>query len=279
MQPTDLETHLDDMAALSQSLSGCLSVREVRFLALAAATIPPSLGDLLEIGSFKGKSTTVLAKSVALAGGDRVVAVDPLTLPASTDPSINAGESLPDIFWETLEANDVRDMVEFHQLRSEELATNWNRPLRFLWIDGDHTYTGAKTDFDNFAQHLRPGSVVAFHDVLHPAEGPIRTFCEQVLLSSAFGPCGLCGSIGWAQFVGAGPRSDSYSNRKITLFRKLSRLIQFVALGRTPKTTNPMRYKILRPLVPHGNMKTSTWENEIGKNLPVEGDKEVATGA
>ena len=258
------------MSSLAVRLSGCLSVREVRFLALAAATLPPSLGDVLEIGSFKGKSTTVLAKSAALVGGDRVVAVDPLTLPASTDPSIEAGESLADLFWETLERNGVRNMVEFHQLRSEELAPDWNRPLRFLWIDGDHTYQGARTDFDNFAHHLRPGSLVAFHDVLHPAEGPIRTFCEQVLLSSAFGPCGICGSIGWAQFVGAGPQSDAHAERKIALFRKLSRLIQFVALGRTPNSTSPLRYRILRPLVPHGDVNPNSWIKEIGTNLPVE---------
>ncbi len=205
MQTNDIELHLDNMASLSKSLGGCLSVREARFLALAAATIPPALGEVLEIGSFKGKSTTVLARSVSLVGGDRVFAVDPLTLPAATDPSIESGESLPDIFWDTLETNGVRDMVEFHQLRSEDLAPDWNRPLRLLWIDGDHTYKGTKTDFDNFAHHLRPGSVVAFHDVLHPAEGPIRVFCEQVLLSSAFGPCGLSGSIGWAQYMGTRP--------------------------------------------------------------------------
>ena len=210
MPLTEIQGHLDDMAALSQNLGGCLSVREARFLALAAATLPPSLGEVLEIGSFKGKSTTLLAKAVGLAGGDHVVAVDPLTLPATTDPSIELDESLPEIFWDTLDINGVRDVVEFHQLRSEELALTWDRPLRFLWIDGDHTYKGTKTDFDNFAQHLRPGSVVALHDVLHPAEGPARVFCEQILLSSAFGPRGLCGSIGWAQFVGAGQQSEPY---------------------------------------------------------------------
>ena len=266
------------MAALSESLSGCLSAREVRFLALAAATLPPSLGEVLEIGSFKGKSTTVLAKSVALAGGDRVVAVDPLTLPAATDPPIESGESLSDIFWDTLDANGVRDMVEFHQLRSEELAPDWDRPLRFLWIDGDHTHKGAKSDYDNFAHHLQPGSVVAFHDVLHPAEGPIRTFCEQVLLSPAFGACGLCGSIGWAQYVGGGSQGDAHAERKITLFRKLSRLIQFVALGRTPKNTNPLRYRMLRPLVPHGEINPQAWKKEIDRSLPVFGDGKLATG-
>jgi len=270
LQPSYLDSHLDDMVALSDSLSGHLSNREVRFLALVAATLPPSLGDVLEIGSFKGKSTTVLAKSVSLSGGNLVVAVDPLNLPSSTDPSIECGESLPDLFWETLEANGVRHLVEFHQLRSEELALTWDRSLRLLWIDGDHTYQGATADFDNFARHLKPGSIVAFHDVLHPFEGPIRTFCERVLLSPAFGPCGVCGSIGWAQYVGPASHSVAYVSRKLTLYRKLSRLIPLVALGRAPNYSHPFLYKVMRPLVPHSGVDPNAWIAEVGNNLPTE---------
>ena len=270
VQSSDIKEHIDEMAALSRNLGGCLSIRETRFLALAAAVMPPSLGEVLEIGSFKGKSTTLLAKSVGMAGGDRVVAVDPLDLPAETDPALERGESLPEIFRHTITSNGVEDIVEFHQLRSDELAAGWDRPLRLLWIDGDHTYQGARTDFDLFARYLQPGSVIAMHDVLHPAEGPIRVFCEQVLLSSAFGPCGLCGSIGWAQYLGENGRSADYAGQKIRLYRKLSRLIQFVALGRTPKSTNPLRYRILRPLVPHGEVRADRWRQEIEQNLPVD---------
>ena len=270
LHPSNLGSHLDDMVALSDKLSGHLSGREVHFLALVAATLPPSLGDVLEIGSFKGKSTTVLAKSVSVNGGNLVVAVDPLNLPSSTDPSIESGESLPDMFWNTLEANGVRHLVEFHQLRSEELALTWDRSLRLLWIDGDHTYEGATADFDNFAHHLRPGSIVAFHDVLHPVEGPIRAFCERVLLSPAFGPCGVCGSIGWGQYVGPTSNNDSYSSRKLRLYRKLSRLIPLVALGRAPNYSHPFLYKVFRPLVPHGGVDPDTWIAEVGNNLAIE---------
>jgi hypothetical protein len=276
MLPSALNLHLADMVALSRRLSGHLTDREVRFLALAAATLPPSLGDVLEIGSFKGKSTTVLAKSVTVNGGNRVVAVDPLTLLSPTDPSIGCPESLPDLFWETLEANGVRHLVEFYQLRSEELALTWNRPLRLLWIDGDHTYQGATADIDNFAHHLRPGSVVAFHDVLNGFDGPIRAFCERVLLSPAFGSCGVCGSIGWAQYVGGASHTKSYSSRKLKLYRKLSRLLPFVSLD-SRKNSHPLLYKVMRILykvmrtfVPHGDIDPNTWKEEIGKNLAIE---------
>lgn len=50
----------------------------------------------------------------------------------------------------------------------EELA---GRPIDFLFIDGDHTYAGVKQDFENYAPLVRPGGVIALHDVaVHPPE-------------------------------------------------------------------------------------------------------------
>jgi predicted O-methyltransferase YrrM len=40
-----------------------------------------------------------------------------------------------------------------------------DRPLDFLFIDGDHSYEGVKSDFELYAPLVRPGGVVALHDV------------------------------------------------------------------------------------------------------------------
>jgi len=40
--------------------------------------------------------------------------------------------------------------------------------LDFLFIDGDHTYRGVKQDFDWYAGLVRPGGLVALHDI-HPS--------------------------------------------------------------------------------------------------------------
>lgn len=43
------------------------------------------------------------------------------------------------------------------------------RQLDFLFIDGDHTYEGVKLDFEMYGPLVRPGGMIAFHDVLaHP---------------------------------------------------------------------------------------------------------------
>ena len=49
--------------------------------------------------------------------------------------------------------------------------------LDLLFIDGDHTYEGVKADFDAYAPLVRPGGVIAFHDI---AEHTEPTSCEVV---------------------------------------------------------------------------------------------------
>ena len=44
------------------------------------------------------------------------------------------------------------------------------RKLDFLFIDGDHRYEGVRSDFETYESLMRPGGIIAFHDVaaLHP---------------------------------------------------------------------------------------------------------------
>lgn len=43
--------------------------------------------------------------------------------------------------------------------------------LDYLFIDGDHTYLGVKQDFDLYSPLVRPGGLIAFHDIVdHPPE-------------------------------------------------------------------------------------------------------------
>lgn len=41
-----------------------------------------------------------------------------------------------------------------------------NKPIDFLFIDGDHTYEGAKQDFENYGPLVKKGGWIAFHDIL-----------------------------------------------------------------------------------------------------------------
>jgi predicted O-methyltransferase YrrM len=245
---------MEEALSAAAEVEGHLADKEGRFLAMVAAS-PTAEGAVLEIGSFKGKSTVLLAKAASLAGRPGVVAVDPLTSPAATDPDLGGKPTDPEEFRAGLRRAGVEESVEFNQMLSQELAVSWDRPLRFLWIDGDHTYAGAKSDFDLFSPHLEDGAIIALHDVLHAVDGPIRVFMEDILLSDRFGPAGLCGSIGWAQAL---------EDRSAAA---MSRLIPY-AVFRTPKTRMPrldyIRWRIRRGRVPHGPPVPSRWRRQVG---------------
>ncbi len=44
--------------------------------------------------------------------------------------------------------------------------------IDFAFIDGDHTYRGVKSDFISYAPLVRPGGIVAFHDILPRPDMP-----------------------------------------------------------------------------------------------------------
>lgn len=40
------------------------------------------------------------------------------------------------------------------------------RPVDFLFIDGDHSYDGVKADYEMYGPLVRPGGLIAFHDIV-----------------------------------------------------------------------------------------------------------------
>ena len=43
--------------------------------------------------------------------------------------------------------------------------------LDFLFIDGDHSYEGVRQDFESYRSLVRPGGLIAFHDIAPAHEG------------------------------------------------------------------------------------------------------------
>jgi len=251
---THIEEVIDAGWQRVASTTGYLSEREAR-LVMAAAALSPAQGKNLEIGSFKGRSTVGIAYVTRELGLGKVVAVDPHTSPASTDPDLRSrGQTTSyDDFVANLEAAGVLDRVEIRRAYSHNLAREWKDQLRFLWIDGDHTYEGAKADIDMFKPFLADGAIVAMHDVLGTFEGALRVFVEEVLDRDEFGPAGFSGSIGWAQYR---PRDGAQFRWRRRLLALPARKLIPVArrADRGLHGWNKFLYKLWRPLAPHGDI-------------------------
>jgi predicted O-methyltransferase YrrM len=249
-----IRTVIDEGWTRVSATTGYLSEREARFV-MAAAALAPARGKNLEIGSFKGRSTVGIAYVTRELGLGTVVAVDPHTSPASTDPDLRGKSTSYDDFVANLKSAGVLERVEIQRAYSYDLARQWKEPIRFLWIDGDHTYEGAKADIDLFKPYLVDGAIVAMHDVLGTFEGSLRVFVEEVLDSDDFGPAGFSGSIGWAQYRPRDGRSARFRWRRRLLAIPARKLIPVAQRAqRGLRGFNKLLYKIWRPLAPHGDV-------------------------
>jgi predicted O-methyltransferase YrrM len=252
----------EQLVVVARAIPGFLSDREVRFLALLSA-FPTATGEILEIGTFRGKSAVVMARAGLLADAPCVVAVDPLTYQAAEGP----GPALAELR-ANLQRHGVGDRVEFHQQRASDLARTWSRRLRLLWIDGDHSYSAAKSDFDLFAPFLADGAIVAMHDVLHGGDGPIRVFTEDVLGSDLFAAAGVCGSIGWAQRRTDQTAVAEQRSGKKRLRTRLRRLLPYAASQHRRHGLGKLAYKLLRARVEHGEMHPAVWQATVARFIP-----------
>jgi MMP 1-O-methyltransferase len=265
-EPTviEIEEAVEDAWQRMRMATGYLTEREARFLALLAVG-SPAVGRILEIGSFKGKSTVGLATMARRFNLGQVAAVDPFSAPSSTDPDLQGEMSSYEAFRATLHRAGLESQVEVHRCLSSELASTWTDPIRLLWIDGDHTYDGAHADFTLYEPYLAPGAIVALHDALSPFEGPIRVFTEEILTSEDFGPSGFVGSIAWAQYLPGRPVNDRHARPKRVLARRAARLIPYVSPPRPLRGLARLRFRFWRSQISHVALSPEAWLRKIDR--------------
>ncbi len=155
---------------LTRGIDGWLTELEGASLYHAAA-YGPSKGQIVEIGSFKGKSTIYLAKDSRRLGRELVYTIDThLGSPehqiggelASHMPAEGTTEF---VFRKNLEEAGVSDYVVPLIMSSDEALAYWRDPIRLLFIDANHAYSAVKNDFQGWQKYLVEGGIVAFHDV------------------------------------------------------------------------------------------------------------------
>ena len=122
----------------------------------------------VEIGVYEGSSAVVLVR--AMDRGATLHLVDPYVTNA-----LRSG-------WRGVERATRRTVmrearrhdgprVRWHVAYSHDAARGWSDPVDLLFIDGDHTETGARQDWDDWSGFVVAGGDVVFHDARHGRPG------------------------------------------------------------------------------------------------------------
>jgi predicted O-methyltransferase YrrM len=165
MAITELRKRLDE-------LPGWLTAEEGETLYRLAKACT-GRGVIVEIGSWRGKSTTCLGLGSKAGNRVPVFAVDPHSEHTFGDFSRNMEEA------------GLTDLVTPIPGRSQELAEGFDEPIELLFIDGAHQYELVNEDFDRWVPKVVEGGVVAMHDTTW-FPGPKRVADERIFKSDRF---------------------------------------------------------------------------------------------
>jgi predicted O-methyltransferase YrrM len=175
---------------------GMLTQTEGEYL-YRLAQFNPTKGVIIEIGSWKGKSTICLALGSMSVGGEKVYAVDPHK-PLAEEGYMEDTEAE---FRKNIKQAGVESHVVPMVMTSEEAEKGWSQPVRLLWIDGDHRYEHVKQDFLLWEPYIIEGGIIAMHDTIRK-KGPKRVLWENIFFSDRFQEISIVDNITAVEKVG-----------------------------------------------------------------------------
>jgi predicted O-methyltransferase YrrM len=145
----------------------------------------------VEIGSWQGKSSLVLAKGLKGKTNPTLYCIDPFNGDAGASDRViysralsTMNKSLKEAFVDNMKRHGVLDVVHPLEGYSYDFAAGFKDQIDLLFIDGAHEYDAVLQDYEQWSPLLRPGGMIAFHDVVtddnpDPA-GPIMVAKEHI---------------------------------------------------------------------------------------------------
>lgn len=152
----------------ASKISGYTSSEDLTVLYDLAASVPKGQ-DVVELGSYHGRSTVALASATS----NRVWAVDAFDPLAVSDGSDVIGDEVQFL------KNTKGYRVELLRTNVIQAGHEWQgKPIGMLFLDASHDYETTRDTFLAWLPHVAYNGIIAFHDY-HPTwPGVVRTVDE-----------------------------------------------------------------------------------------------------
>lgn len=187
--------------------------------------LPLVPGDrIVEIGSYQGRSTIVLA--TAATEGVEVIAIDPHggndRGPLEYETGFEEGQADHERFVANLRAAGVLHRIRHLRKPSQDATGDVPGAVQLLYIDGAHRYRPARADIERWGRKVAVGGTMLIHDAFNSVG---VTHAQLVTLF----PSGRFRYIGRAGSLSEYRREDlSIADRLANAFRQALELPYFV---------------------------------------------------
>ena len=160
-------------------------------------------GVIVEIGSWKGKSTVCLGLGSRAGEAVPVYAIDP-----------HADHRFGD-FKTNVERAGISELVRPIASLSQAAADGFDEPIELLFVDGSHEYDLVLEDFEKWVPKVVDDGWVAFHDTTW-TDGPRKVVGQAIYRSRRFKDVRfVVGSTTVARKVGKNALVDRARNRYV----------------------------------------------------------------
>ncbi|KKR34358.1 MAG: Translation elongation factor P [Candidatus Gottesmanbacteria bacterium GW2011_GWC2_39_8] len=201
---------------ITRDTDGWLSDREGELLYELAQNCK-GRGVIVEIGSWKGKSTIWLAKGSEKGAKSKIYAIDPHT----GSPEHGKKVWTYDEFRANIKKAGVEKMVIPIVKNSLEAVSEFEEPVELLFIDGAHEYEAVKSDLKAWFPKVIDGGIIAFHDSAGWGRWPgvEKAVVEHVYKSDKFRNVKFVQSITFGQKVSENNFTERLKNRYTLLLK------------------------------------------------------------
>jgi hypothetical protein len=200
--------------AVAQQIPGWLAPSEAEALYRLGYEID---ADVVEIGSYFGKSTYLIARGMADSGtaGHHVISIDVhyRGIDEATQRAQVFAEDAPSFLLRTMREQALDHLV-MHLVGWSHVAVRYIDfdSVGAVFIDGGHEYDSVRDDILAVRPRLRVGGRLLFHDYLDEFPGVVRAIDELIRTDPTLEYVGLTHSLFECRFVGAPDRPNAVLN-------------------------------------------------------------------
>lgn len=89
-------------------------------------------------------------------------------------------------FYRHLIERDLYENLVSIASKSENAASIWSKPIKFLFIDADHSYDGVKKDFELFEPFVVSGGLIGMHDIDPVGHPGVFKYFKEVMETNKY---------------------------------------------------------------------------------------------